>query len=384
MTLETDIGNINEYFFFKEFTYSKNTFRPSPKAEIEFADSIIWLDELAIIFQLKERNASGATTPDSEEKWFSKKVVDRGTKQIRDSLRYLDEHREIRLKNHRGHYLQLQANAISIVHKVVCYLGHQSLPEHCKEKKFHRSRTAGVIHLISANDYLRITRIVLTPYELSEYLAFRLELIEKWEGVVSTVPESALMGQYLLGDSGQRPNPELSKVLMAHEEDVDEWDISGLIKHFPDRIINGDSSTDYYSIVSELAKLKRNELREYKTRFRLSMSRCGSQEMVLPYRMFSPRTQCGFVFIPLNKEQAEHSKQGLTNLTLACKYDLKIPKCIGTTFFPEGNGWFSINWCYLEFLWEYDEELDRRLQCDSPFREVKSVELDRYNFNPKR
>ena len=73
MTFESEIALLNEHFFFKEFTYSKNTFSPHPSTEIELADSIIWLGELAIIFQLKERNVSGSTTIEKEKTWFEKK-----------------------------------------------------------------------------------------------------------------------------------------------------------------------------------------------------------------------------------------------------------------------------------------------------------------------
>ena len=379
MTFESEIARLNEHFFFKEFTYSKNTFRPHPSTEFELADSIIWLGELAIIFQLKERNISSSTTTENEKTWFEKKVVTLATKQIRDSLAYLDTHQSIRLKNHRGHSFKLQPDAISILHKVICYHGHNNLPEHHKNKKFHRSSTAGIIHLIPANDYLGIVRTVLTPFELSEYLEFREELIEKWDSVISSVPEPALMGQFLTGNINQRPSREFIEVLESLEHNLEEWDLSNLIKLFPDRVTTSDKSTDYYAIVSELAKLKRNELREFKKRFQLSMKKCRSETLTIPYRMSSPRTQCAFVFIPLPTEMFSHRQQSLINLTLACKYDLKVPKCVGISFSPEEDAWFFAEWCYVEQPWEYNEELDIMLQQNNPFREVKIIALNRYD-----
>ena len=68
------------------------------------------------------------------------------------------------------------------------------------------------------------------------------------------------------------------------------------------------------------------------------------------------------------------------NLTLACKYDLKLPKCVGASFYPEDGGWFSVEWCYMAHPWRYEEELERELKRNSPFREVKTVELPRYGF----
>ena len=187
----------------------------------------------------------------------------------------------------------------------------------------------------------------MTPFELSEYLAFRQELIKKWDDIVSSIPEPALVGQYLEGDANKKPRPAFLDVLTALEHRADEWDLSGIIKQFSERITTGGQPTEYYAILAELAKLKRNELREYKTRFRLAMEKCSSSTFVMPYRMATPRTGCGFVFIPLTKDTTEVRKQGLMNLTLACKYDLKLPKCVGASFYPEEDGWFSVEWCYM-------------------------------------
>ena len=67
MTFEKDINKLNEDFFFKEFTYSTATFRPHPSKEIELADGIIWLDEILVVFQLKERQLSTPTKSTREE-----------------------------------------------------------------------------------------------------------------------------------------------------------------------------------------------------------------------------------------------------------------------------------------------------------------------------
>ena len=381
MTFEREIASLNEHFFFEEFTYSTNTFSPNPSTELELADSIIWLDDMLVLFQLKEREKIGKTSPDQEAKWFEKKVIGVGTRQVRDSVNYLDAHRSIRLRNHRGHEFEVRRDTIAGMHKVICYLGNDRLPETCRRKKFHRSRTAGTIHVIAAHDYLGIVRTVLTPFELSEYLAFRQELIEKWGDAVSPVPEPALVGQYLKGDADTKPGPAFVDVLAALEHRANKWDMSGIIKQFAERVTTDGPATEYYAILKELAKLKRNELREFKTRFRLSMEKCRSGEYALPYRMASPRTDCGFVFIPLTQDVVEVRQRGLMNLTLACKYDLKVPKCVGVSFCPEDGGWYSVEWCYIEHPWRHDEELERALKGNNPFREVRTAELRRYEFH---
>ena len=380
MNFESEIAQLNEYFFFREFTYSKSIFRPSPNEEAELADSILWLDDVVVAFQLKERNYVDATTAEAESRWFERKVLKLGTRQIRDTLTYLRSHEEIEIENHRSHKFHLRPSKITTIHKVVCYLANNNLPDECGAKRFHRSQTAGIIHLIPAKDYRGIVRTLLTPTELFEYLDFREELIEKWNSTVNVVPEPALVGQYLYGDANTSPSIDFLQHLTDLEPRIDEWDMSGVIKQFADRITTNNELTDYYNIVTEIAKLKRNGLREFKKRFQLSMQKCRSNEFAQPYRFASLQTNCGFIFIPLEREFFDQRRQGLQNLTYACKYDLKLPKCIGISFVSEGRGYFSVEWCYIECPWQFDKEIEKQLKESNPFRDVSINELERYNF----
>ena len=382
MTFEKEINRLNEDFFFKEFTYSATTFRPHPSKELELADGLVWLDEMLVVFQLKERRPMTPTSSEVEEKWFKKKIQSLATRQIRDSLHYLYDNKLIRLKNHRGDNFVLEMDSISSVHKVVCYHNPDLPTRQGFPRKFHQSSTAGTIHIVSSRDYLGIVRTVLTPHELSEFLSFREHLIERWGESVNVISEPALMGQYLAGDSSARPSPDYITVLEALEHNTETWDLSGIIKLFPDRVMNEEDATvDYYSIVTELAKLKRNELKEFKTRFQISMDKCRSNAFALPYRMATPRTNCAFVFVPLTNDMLEHRQQALVNLTNACRYDLKMSKCLGASFSPDSKGWFLVEWCYLEAPWRYDREMDAALKHNNPFRKVETVELDRYRFS---
>ena len=378
MKLENTIGRLNEHFFFREFTYSKNTFRPTPKKEVELADSILWLDNVVVAFQLKERNFVGTTTTEKESRWFKSKVLSRGTRQIRDTLAYLRFHDEIEIENHRGHKFHLQSSRIATIHKVVCYLPNDNLPNECRSEKFYRSQTAGIIHLIPAEDYLGIVRTLLTPTELFEYLCFREKLIEEWDSRVNGVPEPALMGQYLCGDIDHPPNIAFLDYLIALEHRINEWDMSGVIKQFPDRITTDNKAIDYYSIITEIAKLKRNGLRLFKERFQLSIQKCRSNKYTQPYRFACSRADCGFVFIPLEREFLAQRRQLLRNITYGCKYDLKLSKCIGISFAPEAHGWFSVEWCYIECPWKFDAEMEKLLNESNPFRDVRMSEVEPY------
>ena len=76
---EAYITKLNSNFFFKEFTYSSNKFKIDEKGqELELADNVVWLDDLLLITQIKERNKSGDS---NAENWFKSKVLRKAVKQ---------------------------------------------------------------------------------------------------------------------------------------------------------------------------------------------------------------------------------------------------------------------------------------------------------------
>lgn len=83
----------------------------------------------------------------------------------------------------------------------------------------------------------------------------------------------------------------------------------------------------------ELAKLARNELKEFKYRLQLSIDKVRANEFTKPYRIYLPRTDCAFVFIPLQKHSTMHWKTALHNFTMAHKFDSKAKKGIGLVVF---------------------------------------------------
>src|SRR4030067_2780430 len=100
--LERYISELNSNVFFREFSFARNKFSPEPKRQLEFADHVVWLDNLLLTFQLKERNISENTNSKKEEKWFNDNVVREATKQVRNTLGYLRDYKEIHLTNDRN------------------------------------------------------------------------------------------------------------------------------------------------------------------------------------------------------------------------------------------------------------------------------------------
>lgn len=384
MSFEDELAALNEWHFFREFTYSRMTFQPAPGQEVELADNLIFLGDLLLAYQLKERETAPGANADTERRWFERKVLRQATRQVRDTLDYLNANKRIEVRNHRGHTFHLSMDSVRELHKLVVYLPNEALPIECQRMKYHRSRSAGIIHLLPANDYLGIVRTLLTPAEVAEYLSFREKLIDRWEAEILTVPEPALVGQYLYGDVAAQPTEQFIEYLAQLDHRAEEWDMSGVISKFPDRITTDNQPTDYYLIVREMALLMRDELREFKKRFQLSIEKARADEFVRPYRIAVPRTGCGFVFIPVTKEFLSQREIALKNFTLAHKYDLKLSKCIGVSIADDKDGWFTVLWCYVEFPWEQNVEMDELLTTNNPFREAKASEVPRYTYrNPQ-
>ncbi len=384
MSFEEDIAGLNELFFFREFTYSQNLFHPTPQKELELADNIVWFDNQLLIYQIKERQTPANTTPEKEATWFERKVRREGTKQIRNTLTYLKDYSPIQLTNHRGDSFELSMKMLADINKLVIYFPSDKLPTDCRRLKYHLSSTAGIIHLISAVDYLGICKTLITPAEVHNYLAFRQELIGRWGNKVLEVPEPALVGQYLADDLNTAPHANCIEHLRALERDTAEWDMSYVIHAFAERITTEHNATDYYSIVAELAKLKRNELRVFKKRFTLAMEKAITSQFTQPYRAVFPRTDCGFVFIPLVEQFRKHKLQELKGLTYAHKYDQRVSKCVGLSFIIEKGGWLAIDWCFMQFPWKYDSKAEKFLEENNPFREIKASSLPTYQFRKGR
>lgn len=381
MTFEETLANLNEWHFFREFVYSENTFSPTPQKELELADSLLWLGDILVAYQLKERAAPKKATENTERQWFEQKVIRDATRQMRDTARYLRENPTITLRNHRGHERRLAFEAIAIFHKLVVYLPNQRLPPVCLETKAHISKKEGLIHVIAADDYLRMVRTLLTPTEFTDYLSFRANVIEKWEKKSRAVPEEALIGQYLRGELDAIPNPDYIKNFLALEQDTREWDMSGIISNFSNRIVRAADSQRYYLILGELAGLQRHELREFRRLFLDALENTRSDKLTPPYGMVSSRG-CGFVFIPMTRELYQSREIALQNLTEAYKYLRHLSKCIGVAIGDvRSDRSFVAHWCYLSSAWKQDGEWDKVLTENNPFRPTKIVKVPLYKFN---
>jgi hypothetical protein len=374
----------------REFSFSENTFCPRPGQEVEFADHAIWIDDLLLLYQLKERARVSSTSPERERRWFQKKVLRDATKQVRDTLRYLEAQPEISITNQRGHTINIKEYSSTRVVKIVVYAADVVLPEDCRQVKHHRSSTGGFIHVVGQRDYLGICETLITPGEVAEYFAFREELISRWNDHVEMPPEAALVGQFLISDDPrEEPRKDYYRNLYSLQEDPSEFDLSSIFESFGERIeytstVEGDrailgGARAYYHVLAEFAKLNRTALREIKKRILLSLEAARNNEFQAPYRTSSLSTGCGFLFIPMTKDMVPNRSSGHQNLAYASKYEQRLERQVSASFVYE-NGDVLTEWMYLDAPWRYDAEMEKRLSENCPFRPAQAQDMKRYDL----
>ncbi|SJZ43884.1 hypothetical protein SAMN04488128_101223 [Chitinophaga eiseniae] len=380
MTFEEEIASLNKNYFFKEFTYSNTRFKQKSKNEVELADGLLWLGDELIIYQLKERNVTN-TTPEEEKKWFEEKVEKKGKRQTKDTLKYLGEEKSIPLENHRGHTFELSMQKVTRIQKLILFKPSSSLPPDILSRKFVKSSIAGIIHLLSTDDYAGLVKTLMTPAEFIHYLAYREQLIDKWHKELDTLPEQALVGHFIMDDINLRPDSSHVKILSEIDHEIEKWDISGVISKYGDRITRADNAHDYYQIITPLAQMNRSELREFRMRYELAIQKAREDKYDKPYRIAFPRMNCGFIFIPILTNEIVDREKILTSLTELHKYDQRLRKCIGMTFAKDGTEHYTIEWYLLDGPWAKDSEIEDYLSQNSPFRQVKEQTVFSFKKN---
>ncbi len=225
MTFEEYIDLVNNNVFLKEFTFHNTKFRPTPQEEVELADYIVCVSDRILVFQAKERKEEYRTRClDAELRWLNNKVIRKATKQLRQSIEYLQEHSPITALNNRDHEFSI-SNDGRTIHNVVVF-DNQTLNDRSDVHKFHNSRTVGFIHLFSKPHYMLMLDTLSTPMEIFEYLRFREGVLLEYDGVSTTIGEKALIGQYLYGELGNQPNLQYEQYLSRLEDDNYDFDLS--------------------------------------------------------------------------------------------------------------------------------------------------------------
>ena len=379
--LEDLLAELNKNIFYREFSFSKNKFTPAPGQEMEFADHVVWIDDLLVIYQLKQRVPRGVITEESERKWFKREVVNKATRQIRDTLRFLERHPEISITNQRGHVFNVSGASVKHFIKLVVYEASASLPADCLDIRHHLSRTGGgFMHVLPWTDYLGICQTLVTPSEVADYLTYREQMLRAWGDALP--PEVALVGHFLSGRGG-RPHEGSAEFARRLKQEYDAFDLSHVLGKIAEHIeyMSGGTGaeTDYYRMLAEFAKLNRSQLKEIKKRFYMCLDFAKRGKLLVPNRVIVPNTGCGFVFIAVEPPNIERRLIGLNNFTLGAKYERRLDRQVGISFaWQEGE--FLIDWCHLEFPWQEDPVMEEWLRDKNPFPQLRSEVRERYEF----
>ena len=137
---ENIVSNINVNVFFREFTFSNNNFiELNSNQKLEFADNVVWLDDIFFIYQIKDK----AISDSDENKWFNNKVLKKGVNQIKSTLRYLKNYSGVSITNEKGHKINISEARKIIPRKIIIYTPGNSFPDTKRFIKFYESTQIG-------------------------------------------------------------------------------------------------------------------------------------------------------------------------------------------------------------------------------------------------
>ncbi len=109
------------------------------------------------------------------------------------------------------------------------------------------------MHIVDALDYLEICRTLRVPEDIFDYFRYRESAIRASSDALANIPEPMLMGQFLSGALQVEPRDRSIEYLQQLIQDVDEFDLSGLLRNLHNNIESADKPHDYYQIMMEFA-----------------------------------------------------------------------------------------------------------------------------------
>jgi hypothetical protein len=382
MDLEKYLADIHADYFLREFSYSASRFRGTDGQERELCDGAIWIGEMLILIQMKERNPNHDSGDSAtESKWVSKKVSKMAVNQLGLSLQYLDAELQLPLANLRSQIIDISNAKPSVIHKLVEYRSSAALPLSDIYNKGRQTSRLGFVHFIHVDDYRSLCVTLHTPMEISDYLSYRANAAVN-NHRANKLPEKALVGKYLTdtGIDGLEPGDEFYVDHLI--DDRSEFSIGNLLHNYLDLVVSDNEGTQYHAILTELAKLTRNMLKLFRKRLRWAMDKCVSTQPPTPSRFFCPKTDCSFIFIPLAESERNKSKTAVLNFTTLSQYAFRSTRAIGLTVSPHTSpGTYYVQWCFLDQKWEHNSNLEAYFADGSPFREIKSASIGKYGFD---
>src|SRR6267154_893907 len=308
----------------RAFSYPANQLPINFEKDVELADRVMLMDGIGFIFELFEREQKVASKAGDLEKWISGHVVRKGVKRIQNT----------------------------------------------------RDLLGAFVHVLRDVDYFEICHHFVTPAELVDYFSFRRDILLSWDPPSTAVSESALIGQYLLEDFSSPPDPRFEKAALSRGGPT-ACEFSFVLETLAAKIAGQNSEhadIDSYSILSELALLRRYELRALKLELRLALEAVRADRFELPYRIVSARTGCGFLVVPVTREFHDRAVTALASLSLASKYELDLGRQVGIGMWKHSE-FVDVEWIFLKGSNTPDPDLEERMEFGYPFRRTSEQRL---------
>ena len=383
MSLESFIAEVNSLAFWKEFTFAQNRFSPTPRGELELADNIVWLEDFALIIQLKERTEPSGDS-ETERRWFRNKIQKKAKDQIRDTLTYLSDHPDISITNERGHAFRIRGQGLTEIVRVIVYFADDALPDDCREVQFIDSQGAGFVHVLEANEYLEVLRVLRVPGDIREYFGYRQHALTQLKDSGDWLFEADILGGYThdeaLPGAGSRIH------LQTLVQDFDSFLLTGLIGNIHTNIESAHGENDHYRIMLEFGKVPRSVWRGIKGLLQYGVETVKAESFGSPVRAFFPKTDCVFMILPLDPQlwgtgEAEKTRRanGLQNFTYIAKYIHGARRAVGIQISRDGAD-YLIDWALHDEPWQPDPELEGRLAKFNPFQPANDRKADSFLF----
>jgi hypothetical protein len=390
--LDDFLDQHNSNVFARAFSFGTNQLPATAEKESQLADRVLLVDDIGLIFQLREREHKVTAKSGDLEKWVSGQVVRKGVRRVQATRELLASYASLSVVNHFGHRITVTPSKPDALVGIVIYrVPPKSRP--FRAARFKQYRHGGFVHILRDSDYFEICQHFVTPAEMVDYFRFRRDILLSWDPPSTAVSEAALIGQYLLEDFSSPPSSSLERAARSRggpassefsfvldslgaelslpdEEDEDEEDDS----HEDENGTHHMITSHRYEILTELALLGRYELRALKLQVRTALEAVRANRFEQPLRIASARRQCGFLIVPLMREFLERSLEALDSLAMASKHELDLKRQIGIGMWQTSE-FVDIEWVFLEGENRPNPALDQRLVRSYPFRRASERRL---------
>jgi hypothetical protein len=360
--------------FMRAFSYPASQLPINFEKDVELADRVMLMDGIGFIFELCEREQKVASKAGDLEKWISGHVVRKGVKRIQNTRDLLGAYVGLSLVNHFGHRLTVSPREPDSYVSMIIYRVPQK-SRAFRAARFKKNRNGAFVHVLRDVDYFEICHHFVTPAELVDYFSFRRDILLSWDPPSTAVSESALIGQYLLEDFSSPPDPRFERAALSRGGPT-ACEFSFVLDTLAAKIAEQDTEyadVDSYAILSELALLRRYELRALKLEIRLALEAVRADRFELPFRI-AAQTGCGFLVVPITSEFHDRAVTALGSLSLASKYELDLGRQVGIGMWKTSE-FVDVEWIFMKGSNTPDLDLEERMEFGYPFRRTSEQRL---------